>query len=87
MVSEMRLINNNKCLSKLICLQNIFHTSVMNDVSTFYLDGGVLSYPCQKVRGFVRGGRGFVLGGFVQGCFVLRGFCPTFYYVTSFGGK
>ena len=52
MVSEMRLINNNKCLSKLICLQNIFHTNVMNDVSTFYLDGGVLSHPCKKVRGF-----------------------------------
>ena len=61
MVSEMRLINNNKCLSKLICLQNMFHTNVMNDVSTFYLDGG-LSFPCKKVRGVLSGG--FVRGGF-----------------------
>ena len=42
MFSEMRLINNNKCLSKLKCLQNTFHTNVMNDVSNFYLDGGGL---------------------------------------------
>ena len=60
MGSEMRLINNNKCLSKFICLQNIFHTNVMNDVtgSTFFLFGweGVLSYPCKKVRGFCLGG-------------------------------
>ena len=77
MVSEMRLINNNKCLSKLICLQNIVHTSVMNDVSTFYLDKGVLSYPCKKVREFCPGGGGVVRGGFVRG-FLLRGFCPTF---------
>ena len=47
----MRLINSNKCMSKLICLQNIFHTSVMNDVSIFYLDGGGMSYPCKKVMG------------------------------------
>ena len=57
MVSGTRLINNNKCLPKLICLQNIFHTNVMNDVtcSTFYLDRGGLSYPCKKVRGLVQG--------------------------------
>ena len=72
MVSEIRLINNNKCLSKLICLQNIFHTGVMNDVSTFYLDGGGgVSYPCKNVRGFC-------LGGVCP-----RGFCPEggFFYI------
>ena len=37
----------------------------MNDVSTFYLDGGVLSYPCKKVREFCPGGGGCP-----------RGFCP-----------
>ena len=62
MVSEMRLINNNKCLSKLICLQNIFHTNVMNDVSTFYLDGGGFVPPMQKSEGVLSGG-GFVRGG------------------------
>ena len=50
-VSEMRLINSNKCMSKLICLQNIFHTSVMNDVSIFYLDGGGYVLPMQKSDG------------------------------------
>ena len=35
-----------------MCLQNTFHINVMNDVSNFYLDGGGLSYPCKKVRGF-----------------------------------
>ena len=71
MVSEMRLINNNKCLSKLIhvCLQNFVHTSIMNDISTFYLDGGVLSHPCEKVRGFCP-------GGFCPRGFCPRGFCP-----------
>ena len=48
MVSEMRLINNNKCLSKLKCLQNIFHTNVMNDVSTFYLDEGFCPTHAKK---------------------------------------
>ena len=52
MVSEMRLINNNKCFSKLICLQNIFHTIVMNDVSTvpFIWMGGIV-LPMQKSEG------------------------------------
>ena len=48
MVSEMRLIDNNKCLSKLKCLQNIFHTNVTNDVSTFYLDGGLCPTHAKK---------------------------------------
>ena len=65
MVSEMRLINNNKCLSELISLQNIFHTCVMNDVSTFYLDGGGVVLPMHKSEG----------GVFQGGC--PRGFCPT----------
>ena len=55
MVSEMRLINNNKCLSKLKCLQNIFHTYVMNDFSTFYLDGGVV-LTMQKSEGVLSRG-------------------------------
>ena len=39
-----------------------FHTNAMNNVSTFYLDGGGgLSYPCKKV--------GLVLSKVV---------CPTF---------
>ena len=56
MVSEMRIINNNKCLSKLKCLQNIFHTNVMNDVSTFYLDGCGVVLPMQKSEGVLPGG-------------------------------
>ena len=67
MVSEMRLFNNNKinaCLNLYVNFYKIFlHTNVMNDFSTCYLDGRVLSYSCKKVRGFVRGG--FVQGGFV----------------------
>ena len=67
MVSEMRLIkNNNKFLSKLIiCLQNIFHTNVLNDVSTFYLIGGFV-LPMQKSEGVLSRG---VLS---------EGVCPTF---------
>ena len=64
MVSEMRRINNNKCLSELKCLQNIFHTNMMNDVSTIYSDGGrgyVLHM--QKIGGVCPGG--VVRGGFV----------------------
>ena len=57
MVSEMRLVITTKCLSKLICLQNIFHTNLMNDVSTFYLDGGGVVLTMQKSEGVLsRGG-------------------------------
>ena len=64
MVSEMRLINNNKCLSNYLkCLQNIFHTNVLNNVSTFYLDGGFVR-PLQK-SDRVLSGEGVVRVGFV----------------------
>ena len=66
MVSEMRLINNNKCLSKLKCLQNIFHTNMMNDVSTFHSDGGGGLCPTHAKNWGVCPG-----GGVCQ-----RGFCP-----------
>ena len=69
----MRLINNNKCLSKHICLQNIFLTSVINDVSTFYLDW-VFFLPMQKMRGFCPGGGWLVRGGFGRGFFFPEGF-------------
>ena len=53
----MRLINNNNCLSKLKYSQNIFHSNVVNDLNTFYLDGGGgFVLPMQKVRVFCPGG-------------------------------
>ena len=57
----------------------------MNDVSTFYLDGGFV-LPMQKSEGVLSGGGGFVRGGFcpegvcpevvLSGGGCPRGFCP-----------
>ena len=51
-------------------LTKYFYTKVMNDGSTFYLDGGGVVLPMQKSEGFCPGG-GVCLRGFCP-----RGFCP-----------